>query len=1146
MTANHLKVTAGFDILNRCMAPYICREFVIQYGEDWWQKGVMDTLFDDQKKDLPREGSATDLAKSLDIARCLLLMDVRFNEVFKKKLPRDCKNWVMELKGTRNKWAHRGFDDMSDSDTWRALDTMSRLCEQISPEGAAEINKLLREVKYGSETGSMDSTTNEPVEAKKKKGLKETVPVTNLPSWRDVMEPHQDVARGEYKNAEFAADLAQVAAGQGSVEYRDPVEFFGRTYVTEGMKGLLVESLERLRGVGGEPVIQLKTAFGGGKTHSMLALYHMLHSSQLMKDIPNVQPVLEAAGITEVPETHVAVIVGTYLNPSKSSRPSNMPGITVNTLWGEIAYRLAVSKNDPAVYDFVKDADKKGVSPGSHALTEMFDYCGTCLVLMDELVAYAKKLYGAEGLPAGTFDNFITFVQEITEAARASKSSLVVASIPESNNEIGGEAGQVALDAIEHTFGRMEAIWKPVTAREGFEVVRRRLFLNCKDEAARDVVCNAFSKMYQENPSDFPVEARELEYRDRMISSYPIHPEVFDRLYEDWTTIENFQRTRSVLRLMAAVIHELWMDQDGSPMIMPGSFPLDVPPVKNELTRYLEDAWNGVVDSEVDGKQSLPYKNDSNNPRYGSLLASRRTARTVMLGSAPDVSEQSARGIETSHIRLGTVQPQENIATFNDALSTLRNTASYLYSDSNNNRYWFDTRPTLRKVVEDRAQQLGDGEACQEIERRLKQQRKIAPFGGVHVCPTSSLDVPDEQELRLVILPPKEAHKGKSADSKALEFALDIINNRGTSPRVFKNMLVFSAADQSLCLSMMQEAKRFLAWESVKDDKDALNLDVSQLRETENNIRHSYTTLNSKIEEAYSWMLVPRIDLGAGSLDLQWDVEHVAGRGEGIVKKIASKLISNEAAIDRWAPALLRMELDRVLWKDSDHIQIKKLWDYLTTYAYLPRLAGYGVLENAILQGLGSEEHFGIAAGVGDDRYLELSLGAEKAYVNVSDYLVKPEIAREQLDRERAEKEERERKMREAAEAGNDTEATKVVGGSDSDGNGAGIGDIASGTEGVGSTVSGYEYGVEGVPPENENALPKSFKLNASIDTVRVNKSIQGIVEEIVSQLMQLDGADIDLKFSVNAYVEDGISVPMQRTLSENCKTLKVDDFRFD
>ena len=669
---NHTLITKGFDALLKALVPFEVQELVKAFGQDWWQLGVYGKLYEDQRRDLPESGQLKELAASLDMAKALLLIEINWNEVFRKVLPRDCKNWAIELKGTRNKWAHPGIDGISDSDTWRALDTMSRLCGQINTEAEAHINALLRQARYGSEQGSVAATSNAQTPAAKSRKVPETVSVTGLPSWRDVMEPHQDVAEGRYRNAEFAADLAQVARNEGSLEYRDPVEFFGRTYVTEGMKGLLVQALRRVAGLDGEPVIQLKTAFGGGKTHSMLALYHMLRSRTLLNQIPNVASVLEAAGLSEVPEVHVAVIVGTALNPAKAKRPSDMPGITVNTIWGEIAYQLSKSSGKPELYEYVREADRRGVSPGSEALAEMFDACGCALVLVDELVAYAKKLFGVEKLPAGTFDNFITFVQELTEAARASKRSIVVASIPESDREIGGESGQRALEAIEHTFGRMESIWKPVSASEGFEVVRRRLFLDCKDVAARDAVCSAFSKMYAANSADFPVDARELEYRDRMVSCYPIHPEVFDRLYEDWATLETFQRTRGVLRLMAAVIHELWMSHDESPMIMPGSLPLDVPNVRDELTRYLDENWNGVVDSEIDGKSSVPYKNDQANSRYGRVLASRRVSRTIMLGSAPDVSGQNARGIERTHIRLGVVQPGENIAVFNDALSTLQ------------------------------------------------------------------------------------------------------------------------------------------------------------------------------------------------------------------------------------------------------------------------------------------------------------------------------------------------------------------------------------------------------------------------------------------------------------------------------------------
>ena len=1121
---NHTLITEGFDILLKALVPFEVQEFLKAYGpDDWWQRGVYDRLFEDQRRDLPKSGTGKELAGSIDVAKALLLLEINWNEIFRKVLPRDCKNWAIELKGTRNRWAHPGIEGINDSDTWRALDTMSRLCGQIDQGAEARINALLRQARYGSAEGSVATTSNSREAGASSRSSAETVAAAGLPSWRDVMEPHQDVAEGRYRNAEFAADLAQVARGEGALEYRDPVEFFGRTYVTEGMKGLLVQALRRVAGLDGEPVIQLKTAFGGGKTHSMLALYHLLRSRALLDKIPNVVPVLEAAGVSEVPEACVAVIVGTALNPAKAKRPADMPGITVNTIWGEIAYQLAVSAGKPELYEYVREADRRGVSPGSEALAEMFDACGCALVLVDELVAYAKKLYGAEKLPAGSFDNFITFIQELTEAARASKRSLVVASIPESDREIGGESGQRALEAIEHTFGRMESIWKPVSANEGFEVVRRRLFLDCKDPTARDAVCNTFSKMYAENSADFPVDARELEYRDRMVSCYPIHPEVFDRLYEDWATLETFQRTRGVLRLMAAVIHELWMAHDESPMIMPGSLPLDVPNVRDELTRYLDENWNGVVDSEIDGKNSVPYKNDQSNSRYGRVLASRRVSRTIMLGSAPDVGGQSARGIEKTHIRLGTVQPGENIAVFNDALSALQTSSSFLYSDGSNNRFWYDTRPTLRKVMEDRAQQLSDSDVTYEIERRLKTLRKAAPFAGLHVCPASTLDVPDEMALRLVVLSPGAPHRSGAEDSAALKLADDVLSTRGTAQRRYKNMLAFVACDGGSVSAMQQATRVFLAWQSISNDREQLNLDMAQQRETEQSLRRAEQTLSTRIQEAYGWLLAPRIDLLTGSMEIEWEADRIAGGSEDMVHKAASKLISNEAAITQWAPALLRMELDRLLWKDRKDLQIKQLWDMLCTYCYLPRLADYGVLEAAIRQGLTSSEFFGIADGVGEDRYLNLTLGETRASINQSDFLVKPAVAEEQIERE-AEEQARKTPFQTGEVVPVPVEAP-----------------VERGAEGTSRPLP-HETALE---PHHEQ-MPTSFTMSAKLDNTRVNRDVRTIMEEIVSQLEQLDGAEVELTLEVRAAVDAGIPVPTQRTVSENCNTLHIANYRFD
>lgn len=1133
---NHELVQRGFRTLLTTFAPYIAMELSQQFGSDkWWSEAVIGTLYDEQKRSLPVSGDWATLVDSLDIQCCLIMFDLHWNNVFRRKLSVDNRTWAKELNGVRNKTAHIGGVDFDESYTWRALDTMSRLAEQIDPETSEEINRLLRTSRYGSENGSTAVVSGNNVADRPKKdiGILNLTPQRGLPSWRDVIEPHPDVAQGRYKNAEFAADLAQVARGEGSLEYRDPVEFFARTFVTEGMTGLLEQSLRRICRKDGEPVIQLKTAFGGGKTHSMLALYHMMRGRVAVDKIPNIKPVLERAGVSSLPKANVAVLVGTALDPTKAKRPNAMPGITINTLWGEMAAQLADSKGNLKIYDLVKEADKKGVSPGSETLKNLFDACAPCLVLMDELVAYAKKLKGKDDLPAGTFDNFITFIQEVTEAARASKNSLVVASIPESDIEVGGEAGQQALEAIEHTFGRMESIWKPVAANEGFEVVRRRLFLNCKNPSWRDDVCAAFSNMYNENDSDFPTEAKELEYKERMISCYPIHPEVFDRLYRDWSTLERFQRTRGVLRLMAAVVYELWMGNDASLMIMPGSIPLDVPNVRDELTRHLSENWNGIVDREVDGKDSVPYKTDKNG-RYGRQLAARRVARTIMLGSAPTSREQATKGIESSRIRLGVIQPGENIPLFNDALSTLRNALAYLYTNPSGDRYWYDNRPTLRKTAEDRAQQIVASEVEYEIEKRLAPLRRSANREqiGVHTHPSNSNDVPDEQVVRLVVLRPSEEYKKTTTgDSKAMIEIKSIFDNRGNSPRIYRNMLGFIAPDQDLMIHLKQAVRRFLAWKSIKEDSETLNLDATQNNETKNNLERCDRTVNDQINETYTWLIVPYIDHSVDVKIIEWDITKLGGGNDSIVVKAIKKMEQNEAVIKQWSPMLLKMQLDGLLWKDTDCIQIKKLWDYLCTYCYLPRLINFDVLEKTIREGCNSVEYFAYAAGIESDQYVDLKFNSFVGIVDRSGYLVKVDSAKKQI----AEKEAK----RQAA-----TVPPNIP-----------HGDSVTTTEGVESggapaTHINTDFGnnstvVTNNPPQTQ-PKNKRFFMSADLDTTRINRDVQKYVEEIISHLTSVDGAKVKVSLEVEVEIDDGFTAQTVRTVSENCRTLRVRDSGFE
>lgn len=1113
-------ITRGFGILLHALAPYVAQQFSVYYGPDnWWTEGVLGTLYDDQKEDLPLSGEFSDLVDSLDIANTLRLMDVKWNDIFRKKLNYQDRNWLKELQGTRNKWAHHGSEDFSDDDTWRALDTMSRLANDIDPDSAEEIRTIQRELRYGSAQGSAVATpvktesegNKQPTQISASTLLK--VPDSALPSWRDIITPNTDVAEGRYKNADFAVDLAQVAKGEGPFEYRDPTEFFNRTYVTDGMRSLLKQTIMRLSGKGGEPVLQLKTAFGGGKTHSMLAVYHLVKNKTVVENIPIMHKIISECGVEHLPNNmHVAVLNGTTYDPTKRRIPQNMPGISISTLWGEMTYQLALSSGKPDLYNLIKESDRKGISPGNETLANIFDECGTCVILIDELVAYARKLEGKRDLPAGTSDNFLTFVQELTEAAKISKSSIVIASIPESDDEIGGEAGQKALEKIEHTFGRVESIWKPVAANEGFEIVRRRLFTECKDPQARDEVCKRFSEMYLNNPSEFPIDSKEVEYRERLQSCYPFHPEIFDLLYDKWATIEHFHKTRGVLRLMAALVHNLWINQDNSLMIMPGSLTLSDTTVKDELLRYLDSPWNSIVDKEIDGKSSIPYQLDATNARFGGCMAAKRIARTIMLGSAPSTKEQNLRGIDKKEILLGVVQPGENISIFSDALSMLQTRLTYLYSNDNGDRFWFDTRPTLRKTVTDRASTIPTSTVDEEVSNRLQRMKRgDSRFAAIHITPSSSYDVPDEQSVRLVILGIDSPRTSVEADSKAIKAATEFLNNRGNSPRIYKNTLAFVAPSGEGISSLRSAVRMYLAWKSIQNEADQLNLDKSQIRDTENAIRSTDQTVDLRIKDTYCWLLVPRIDRDNLS-KIVWDEEKISAGIKTIPEKAQEKMFQQEMMIDEpWSPAILKMTMDSYsLWKEEDYVSIKDLWGYLTTYCYLPRLLKEDVLLSAIERGVTDGDYFTYADGYDGKKYLGLKYKEHPIADRMNGLIVKLEPALKQIAEEK----------------------------------------VAPGPINPPQPVNSGEEDYPKPPVVNEPKPPvtpvrpkhKHFAVSIKLDNTRVVNNVSKIYDEIISQITNLDGADVEITLNIEAEVEDGFDESTERTLTENCRTLKSDD----
>jgi predicted AAA+ superfamily ATPase len=665
----------------------------------------------------------------------------------------------------------------------------------------------------------------------------------SLKPWREIAVPHEDVLKGTFQQAEFAADLSRVHGGTANPEYQHPMLFFQRTFITEGMRLLLDSIAKRLAGKGGDPVIQLQTAFGGGKTHTLLAVYHLAQGQVPVSELQGVSAILDAAGITELPKARIAVLDG---NKSAPNQPLVDNGQKICTLWGDLAWQLGRAEG----YALVANADASGTSPGKATLEALLARYAPCVILMDELVAYIRQFEEGKALTGGTFDSNLSFIQALTEALKAVPNAVLLASLPESDKEAGSQRGVKALASLSHYFGRIQALWKPIGTEEAFEIVRRRLFARINDNQAAESVCRTFADFYTANRDDFPRETQESRYFERLMGAYPIHPEVFDRLYEDWSSLDNFQRTRGVLKLMAKVIHRLWKDGNNDLLIMPGSLPLYDIDTRNEVIYYLPLGWDPVIERDVDGERAETTEIENRDTRLGSVQACRRSARAIFLGSAPSTANQMVRGLELEQVVLGVAQPGQQISLYKDALRRLSDHLHYL--NHANNRFWLDTRPNLRREMEERKRRFQDQEEVfPAIRDRVRRDLASGVFGGIHVF-TDSGDVPDDWALRLVVLPPDAAFS-RGSQSLALERASEVLKNRGDQPRFKQNRLIFLAADYDSISRLKDQVRSTLAWQSIVNDyqDNKILLDNLMAKQAQNSLNSAKDTLSRMIRETY-------------------------------------------------------------------------------------------------------------------------------------------------------------------------------------------------------------------------------------------------------------------------------------------------------
>ena len=891
--------------------------------------------------------------------------------------------WV--IRDARNRAAHRGERDADAAYVLARLHDIADVLRRIGrTEDAQRVRGIVGEIgeRPGGPPAAGTAAAPEPPPRAAGRGA-----AAGLKPWREAARPNGDVMEGTFREAEFAADLQQVWQGRAAPEYGSPVGFFERTYITPGMRTLLANALRRVAGGGGDPVIQARTGFGGGKTHSLIALYHVaVHTAAVAGSgdaaLAGVRALVEEAGLDAAGDgaANVAVLDCTSLSPTASA-VTDPGGDPRNTLWGEMAYQLGGQDG----YDLVGAAARGGTAPGGAELDALLAHAGPCVILIDELVAFARNV--REGR-----DSVYTFVDNLTRAVRRSERAVLVVTLPEHAAEAGGAEGAEALAALDSILGRIEASWEPLGVSEAFEVVRRRLFGDAIDEAERDRTCRAFADMYRRGSRDYPPHAREQRYLERMKQCYPIHPEIFDRLYEGWSSIPRFQRTRAVLRILANCVSRLYSRGDAAPLILPGHLPLSDPAVGGEFLPLLPGQWDPVL-SEADGDDSRTDAIDRENQRFREIGAARRIARAVFLGSAPS---GAVRGIDARSVRLAVVEPGHGVATCNEALARMSGDLYYLYDDGS--RYWFHAEENLNKVAADRIVEVSDREVADRIEAELREA--VGRRADAAVCPGDSAAVDDDGALRLVVLPPSASLPSRaSEDDAAQAAAAEMLRHRGGAPRVHRNALLFLAARNDELRALRTAVCTWLAWASIIDGPHRVDVEGERAAQARAHVERARAAVEEGIVRAWRWALAPS-QPDPQRAEYRFAVHETDAAASGDIASAAlDRFVREEALVDEMSPRALASVLDRYVWRGSagaDHAALPELRAMFTRHVYFPRLRGPDVLAECVRRGV-EEGVFGWAEGYDAEasRYPGLRLGEpiDGAWDAAAGLLVEREMA---------------------------------------------------------------------------------------------------------------------------------------------------------
>ena len=777
----------------------------------------------------------------------------------------------------------------------------------------------------------------------------------DLKPWLEIAKPHRDIRDGSFDESLFAADLGLVANGRGPKDYLDPELFAHKTYLTGNLRAALVEVGDRLAGdETAAAVFRMQTEFGGGKTHTLLAAYHLFGSPEKVAATKLSRDLASALKTGKLPRARVAVLDGSALTVDPETMPD---GTVVHSLLGHLAWRLGGS----VLYEKIRPKDEGLRGTSTVEMVNLLTEAAPCLILLDETLEYLNKaleMSAHDGNLAGTT---LTVIKELCTAVSNVPGAAIIATLTSSRLEdYATVAGEEMQERLSKVVGRTENIVTPVEGDDIFPILHTRLFETVGDQSERRAIADAYGGWYEQMGDVLPQSFREHAYRDRIEQAYPFHPELIDILTNRWGSLSGFQRTRGALRTLAHTVKALAQRNHQAPLIHPGDMPLGDAGVRAEVIRFAGESFKSALNADIIRNDSKAAEEDRRRggevEKNGIAVGLATTAFLNSFGADKVVGASAPQML----IGVGRPNPGLSRGVLDDVRDALSGSLWYMRYEGG--RYRFTTEPNLNKVIVEREGAIGDDRLLELLrEATTKVAPQANPFR-VETSVTDSSDLADEPRLTIGVLAPSLA-VGPEQGPDTIAIADGVLNSRGASARTNKNAVVLIAGDRGGIAKARQTARSLAAMREITRDQTRLKrFNQEQKDQLAERLSSAEERLPQQITMAYRHLIL--LGGNGGSASRVETVDLGPARATATIPgRILDHLKSTDRLLDTTlAPAALLTDRFGILAAADQAIELDRLLGSFFRLPRLPKLADHDVLRRCLIQGVANGT-FGLASG---------------------------------------------------------------------------------------------------------------------------------------------------------------------------------------